>query len=286
MTNTADTLALDGYAGRGFGRDGPPRCLLLHGFTGRCEDWRRWPDDAPSALAIDLPGHGGSPDPSGTFDAEVARLLAALPNGIDRLVGYSLGGRIALALLAAAPGRFAAVTVLSAHPGLGDAAERDERRAADRRWIELLRSDGIEPFVKAWERQPVFATQRRLPREALAAQRRQRLGQRAEGLASCLECLGLAGMPDTWDAVQRYTGRLVWIVGEADAKFLHIARRVAGQRPRTGLHVLPGIGHNPLLEAPERLRALWRETTVHGTVPPRKMKRLFHRNTDTNSGNA
>jgi len=266
MSNGSDPFALAGYAGQGLGADGPPHCLLLHGFTGGCEDWRLWPDDAPSAYAIDLPGHGGSPDPSGTFADEIARLLAVLPDSIQQLAGYSLGGRIALALLAAAPTRFRSVTVLSAHPGLADASARAKRRSADRRWIELLRTQGIEAFVTAWERQPLFATQQRLPREVLAAQRRRRLSQRAEGLASCLECLGLAEMPDTWDAVHRYTGRLDWIVGGADAKFLDIGRQVAEQRPRTRLHVLPEIGHNPLLEAPEPLWALWfnsRDDSLH-----------------------
>ena len=249
---------LSGYIGELFGADGAPGCLLLHGFTGSAADWAGWPQDMPSALAIDLPGHGRSPPPSGGFGSEITRLLAALPLSIGCLIGYSLGGRIALSLLAAAPARFRVAIILSAHPGLADTAQRNARRAADRHWIELLRGRGIAAFTAAWEQQPLFATQRRLPAARLVGQHARRLAQDAEGLARALEVFGLAEMPATWDAVVRWRGRLDWIVGSQDRKFLGIAEQVLAQRADGRLHSLPGIGHNPLIEAPEQLFALLR----------------------------
>jgi 2-succinyl-6-hydroxy-2,4-cyclohexadiene-1-carboxylate synthase len=237
----------------------PPRTLLLHGFTGAAADWDGLGLRRP-ALALDLPGHGGSRVPDDTaadcFDAGLRQLLAALPVSIDRLAGYSLGGRIALGLLRLAPQRFAAATILSAHPGLTDAGERAARRAADRRWIELLRRDGIQPFVDAWETLPLFASQARMPPGRLAAQRQQRLAQSAEGLARSLACHGLGAMPPAWDALAAWPGRLHWVCGAADTRFTAIARCVAEQRPATTLTLLPGIGHNPLIEAPARVAAL------------------------------
>lgn len=242
---------LPGYACRRFGAPAaPPRTLLLHGFTGTGADWHLWPATAPAALAPDLPGHGDSPDPRGDFTAEIERLLAALPGGIERLVGYSLGGRIALCLLAAAPQRFTAATIVSAHPGLFNATQRDGRRAVDQRWITLLRTDGLDTFVAAWERQPLFASQDRLPADVLAAQRRRRLAQRPEGLAASLACCGLAEMPDTWAALRRWPGRLSWLAGGRDDKFVAIAERVARERPGTQVQIVPDAGHNLLLEAP------------------------------------
>lgn len=230
-----------------------PRRLLLHGFTGGAGDWRAIFGDDPDTLAIALPGHGNRSDPSGTFRAEIQTLLCALPASIDRVAGYSLGGRIALGLIQAAPERFRAATLVSAHPGLTDPRLREQRREADRQWIRLLRTQGIAAFVQAWETLPLFDSQRRLPPAALARQRACRLSQRAEGLASCLERLGLAEMPDTWDDLARFPGQLRWIVGGEDSKFLHIARQVVECRPTTDLRVLDGVGHNPLLEAPELL---------------------------------
>nr|WP_243651699.1 alpha/beta fold hydrolase [Thiobaca trueperi] len=213
--------------------------------------------DDPDCLAIDLPGHGDAPDPTGGFEDAIQRLLERLPDSIDRLVGYSLGGRIALGLMQAAPRRFRAATIISAHPGLTDPLIREQRRAADDQWIQLLRLQGIEAFVHAWERQPLFASQRRLPSALLDRQRARRLSQRAEGLARSLECFGLAGMPSLWDDLAQFSGQLRWIAGSEDPKFLYLGRQVAEQRPATDLRILDGVGHNPILEAPAILPDLF-----------------------------
>jgi 2-succinyl-6-hydroxy-2,4-cyclohexadiene-1-carboxylate synthase len=234
----------------------PPRTLLLHGFAGCAADWAQcWTGDAP-AIALDLPGHGSSPDPSGSWDTAIGRLLDELPQTIDRVVGYSLGGRIALGLLRAAPLRFRSAVIVSAHPGLRDPAERAQRRIADRHWIDLLEREGIDAFVCEWESQPLFASQSRLPPEILTSQRTRRLSHRAAGLAASLKVFGLGEMPDSWSDMQRFPGELRWIVGTDDRKFAEIAYRARDLRPATELHLLDGAGHNLLLETPGRLGSL------------------------------
>nr|WP_246194616.1 alpha/beta fold hydrolase [Allochromatium palmeri] len=227
----------------------------MHGFTGGGADWSSVFADDPRWLAIDLPGHLTSPDPTSDYPEVIRDLLDALPASIDEVIGYSLGGRIALSFIQLAPERFRAATIISAHPGLLDPAMREQRRLADQVWIRLLRDQGIEAFVTAWEHQPLFKTQARLPAEILARQRARRLSQRSEGLASALERLGLGEMPSTWEALACYQGRLDWIIGGEDTRFQAIAHEVLAHRPATRLVVLEGVGHNPLLEVPERLRA-------------------------------
>lgn len=234
----------------------PPRSLLLHGFTGLAEDWSAcWPRTEP-ALAIDLPGHGGSIAPEGAFDDALRRLLVALPASIDRIAGYSLGGRLALGLLRLAPERFGQAMILSAHPGLIEPDERESRRIADQRWISLLEQQGLEAFVDAWQQLPLFATQTRLPAECLAQQRVRRLSQHASALAASLRVHGLAEMPPMQNSISDYPGELHWFAGSQDRKFSALAREVAAWRPATRLHLFPGVGHNLLLEAPEQLQAL------------------------------
>jgi 2-succinyl-6-hydroxy-2,4-cyclohexadiene-1-carboxylate synthase len=236
--------------------------LLLHGFTGLAADWLDvWPNSQP-ALALDLPGHGGSAAPQGDFDSSLRRLLDSLPASIDQVVGYSLGGRLALGLLRLAPQRFRSAVILSAHPGLSDPAARAERRAADARWIERLERDGMDAFVNAWEQLPLFATQADVSAQRLQRQRAQRLGQRADGLAASLRVHGLAEMPPMPAAITAYPGQLHWIAGLDDTKFSALACEAARLRPSLQCHLLPGVGHNPLLEAPDRLALLLRRLTM------------------------
>ncbi|MBK1647709.1 alpha/beta fold hydrolase [Rhabdochromatium marinum] len=249
---------LTGYHSRWLGatphaRSAQAHWLLLHGFTGTGSDWAGvWPNCEP-ALAIDLPGHGCSPDPTGDFRHEIARLLRALPASIDSLAGYSLGGRIALSLMASAPERFQRLLILSAHPGLGSAAERHARRAQDQGWIDKLRQQDIRRFAAAWQRQALFRTQAIRAPAAVRAQHHQRLAQRPEGLARNLACFGLGQMPPTWTAIRAFAGDLYWISGREDSKFSAIGEQVRQQRPSTPHAIIDHCGHNPLIEAPEAL---------------------------------
>ncbi|MFB1505546.1 MAG: alpha/beta fold hydrolase [Thiocapsa sp. C3-sup] len=230
---------------------------MLHGFTGSGEDW--WaccPRLRGRALAIDLPGHGADSAPVRPFQDSIGDILGALPESVDEVVGYSLGGRFALGLMALDPERFRRATIISAHPGLEVASQRVDRLAGDRAWIRRLQDDDIDTFVDDWESQPLFATQAVLPTAVLERQRRRRLRQRPAGLAASLELHGLGRMPDFWGPLTAFPGELTWIVGASDARFLEIAREVVRRRPATRLHVLPGVGHNPLLECPEILDGL------------------------------
>jgi 2-succinyl-6-hydroxy-2,4-cyclohexadiene-1-carboxylate synthase len=227
---------------------------LLHGFTGSSEDW--WaccPRLKGRAMAIDLPGHGTHTAPVRSFRDSIGDILGALPEGVDEVVGYSMGGRFALGMMALDPERFRRATIISAHPGLEDASQRADRLAGDQAWIRRLLDDGIEAFVDAWESQPLFATQVGLPAAVLERQRRRRLNQRPTGLAASLEQHGLGRMPNLWEPAAAFPGELTWIVGASDTRFLGIAREIVCRRPATRLHVLPGVGHNPLLECPEIL---------------------------------
>ncbi|PQJ95335.1 alpha/beta fold hydrolase [Chromatium okenii] len=230
----------------------------MHGFTGSRQDWQPLVGNHSAVLALALPGHDHQPAPLGDFSHEINLLLQRLPPSIDRVIGYSFGGRLALGLLQAAPARFRAATIIAAHPGLTDAAQREQRRHADQLWIKQLRSEGLAAFVDNWAQQPLFTTQRHLPPAILARQRAGRLQHQAEGLASCLERLGLAEMPSTWATLAQFSGQLHWLVGGADQKFLELAQQVLHLRPATTLRIFDGIGHNPLLEAPEKLAEVLR----------------------------
>jgi 2-succinyl-6-hydroxy-2,4-cyclohexadiene-1-carboxylate synthase len=211
------------------------------------------------SLAIDLPGHGGWHKPIRGFERSVTEILADLPAGVDRVVGYSMGGRFALGLMAREPRRFRQAILISTHPGLDEPRARRDRQARDAAWATHLNERGLASFVEAWSNQPLFASQRDLPAEVLERQRRGRLAQDARALADSLRHHGLGMMPSLWQALVAFPGDLTLLVGERDTRFVAIAHEIDSRRPRTRLQILRGVGHNPLLECPEALACAIRE---------------------------
>jgi 2-succinyl-6-hydroxy-2,4-cyclohexadiene-1-carboxylate synthase len=230
-------------------------CVLLHGFTGTPGAWLSFIDRArldPAPIAITLPGHLGT-DVAPTWDANldaIASRIAHRGGAGAPVVGYSLGARVALGLVAR--GLAPSAVLIGVHPGLADAAERAARRAADLAWIELLETRGIEAFADAWEAQPVLAARHATP-DALARRAAARRSHDPRLLARSLATLGLAEMPDYRAAL---TGARVHLVaGAEDAKFLAIARELAAEAALP-LDVVDESGHDPTLDAPAALAAV------------------------------
>jgi len=220
------------------------RCALLHGFAGDPAVW----DDVVAAwqlpeppLAIALPGHGGGPVQPTWIEnlAAIARAIA----GCDVVVGYSLGARVALGLVVG--GHVAHGVLVGVNPGIAD-DERASRREFDAAWSRLLRGEGIEAFIAAWEAQPLFASQAHAPPARRASRREHRLALDPEQLAQSLEVMGLAAMPDYASAIPAHRDRIALLAGADDAKYVAISRRL----PAVSFELIAGAGHDPTLEQP------------------------------------
>jgi 2-succinyl-6-hydroxy-2,4-cyclohexadiene-1-carboxylate synthase len=221
----------------------------LHGFTGRASDW----DALSPALPLALAGHDGAAVPAGwSFAAEVDRVAALLPGPVH-LAGYSMGGRLALAVALAHPALVARLTLVSAHAGLESDAERAERRALDERWCATLETRGIQAFVSAWEAQPMWRSQDWLPGAVRDRQRDARLAHDPLALAAALRALGPGAMPDLWPALPRLAVPVTLVAGALDEKFTALAHRMAARIPAARVVIVGGAGHNLLLESPEQI---------------------------------
>ncbi|HVY27060.1 MAG TPA: alpha/beta fold hydrolase [Polyangiaceae bacterium] len=219
--------------------------LLLHGFTGTPASLSEL--NAPAgSLAPALAGHLQTPVVGG-FEAEVER-LAALAGERTGLFGYSLGGRLALGLLARYPRRFQRAVVVSAQPGLSSSAERAARRDADGRFVRMLREQGLAAFVDAWEALPLWESQRRLSETARQAQRAQRLRHDAAGLTQSLLQHGLGEMPDLRPFLATVETQVELVAGEHDDKFVKLNQELVSVLPHAHLTIVPGVGHNVPLE--------------------------------------
>jgi len=217
---------------------------VIHGFLG---DARSFDDLAISAVRVALPGHGS--DPVGSWN-EGLRAVAAQIGDVEIVVGYSLGARVALGLVASA--RAPRAILIGVNPGLVSAEERAARLASDQAWASMVRRSGIA----------AFATQARVDPARLAARRARRLRLDPEGIARSLETMGLAQMPDYHAAIASNASRLHLIAGADDARFVAIARALVAECPALPLDLVADSGHDPILEQPEGLsRAITRAIT-------------------------
>lgn len=254
--------------------------LLLHGFTGSKESWRGvMPALAKKhrVIAVDLPGHGQTiaPDDVTAYTmpvvaGQLARLIERVAGEPAHVLGYSMGGRLALYLVLAHPAWVSALTLESASPGLETEAERAARVASDEALAARIERDGIEAFVDEWEKLALFASQARLPAHARAELRAQRLRNHPRGLALSLRGMGTGAQPSLWGRLgelersdrsptpnpSRREGGVTLIAGEMDTKFVGINRRMQMLMPNARLSVVAGAGHTIHLEKPEAWTAL------------------------------
>jgi len=250
----------------------PLPIVFLHGFLGNATSFAsviaRLPVGHP-ILSPDLFGHRGRPEPAldHSFQAEVERLLgiiqARFKSSPSHLVGYSMGGRLALALLLRAPQQFSSATLVSARRGLDGPQVRATRLAVDATWARMLQTMPLPQFLDAWERQPLFATQRQLAPYVLTQLREQRLTHDPVALAQAMTALSLAQMPSFQGALGGIQCRVILMVGEQDPKFCALAADLAEPIHNSRTIVVSGAGHNLPLERPDSVAAAISEEIDH-----------------------
>ena len=247
---------------------GPP-LLLLNGFTATprsLDPLIRALSGEHRVIAPDLVGHGASDAPRDVTRyqmeacvAQLCALLDALETGPVGVLGYSMGGRVALALLATAPERVRSALLISASAGIADPATRAERVRSDEAMARRIEAGGVAAFVDEWLDQPLFASQqRRLGPAGRARTREERLANKAHGLANSLRGMGGGAQRPLHARLPEITQPVALAVGEEDAKFRHIAGELARDLPRSRVHTLPAAGHALHLENPAALIELAR----------------------------
>ena len=221
---------------------GSPWLVFLHGFSGDGQEWLTVGEQFTrfSRLYVDLPGHGGSADIRVSGFADVIALLrnTLLSYNILNywLLGYSLGGRVAMMAACQEMPGLCGLVIEGGHPGLQSDAERDARRRSDHHWAERFRHDALADVFTDWYQQPVFASLDAQQRETLVVLRSQNNG---ETLAAMLEATSLAVQPDLRDALNARAFPFYYLCGERDDKFRTLAAEISVPN-----HVIRNAGHN------------------------------------------
>ncbi|WP_338017040.1 2-succinyl-6-hydroxy-2,4-cyclohexadiene-1-carboxylate synthase [Myxacorys almedinensis] len=235
-----------------------PIVVFLHGFLGSSEEF----DPVVSLLAgrfcclrIDLPGHGKTQVAGGEECYAIAPTARAIIRLLDHLampptylMGYSMGGRLALYLALHYDARFPKVMLESASPGLKTEAERVARRHHDFALAQRLETD-FAGFLAEWYEQPLFRSLKQHPQFETMIQ--NRLKNDPATLATSLRCMGTGMQPSLWQQLSRHQSPVLGVVGACDRKFITIYQEMAMLCSTLHVAISPDTGHNVHLENPE-----------------------------------
>lgn len=251
-----------------------PALVVLHGFLGSGAAMipliealdAHGTHASRRVVTVDLVGHGRSDAPAGVDPYSMERVVDQLAGVLDAvapdadavadgggldLLGYSMGGRIALALALAFPQRFRRLVLIGATAGIEDPAERRARRDADAELAAFVEQHGIEAFVDRWEQLPIFATQILLSPERRARIRAGRTAQREAGVANSLCGTGTGSMAPMWGRLATVAVPTLVLAGALDTKYVEIGGRLADALPAARFLTIADAGHATHVENPE-----------------------------------
>lgn len=229
-----------------------PVLVFLHGFLGSLKDWDYHISqlkDKFRCISIDLPGHGRSIklefEDCYNFKVGSASIIDILDsNNVDKcvLVGYSMGGRLALFLAVEYPDRFKGLVIESASPGLKSEKERNKRYRDDLKLANGLSSSTLELFLQRWYDQPIFSSLKNHPDFTDLMNTRMR--NNPTELARLLRNMSIGCQPDLWSKWESIKIPSLLIAGEYDRKFIGILSEMERCSTYSRMKIIADSGHN------------------------------------------
>jgi 2-succinyl-6-hydroxy-2,4-cyclohexadiene-1-carboxylate synthase len=223
--------------------------LFIPGFMQRGDAWRPVAELLPERYPSVMLDHEEN-----SFEGRLSEIAAA---GEGRLlVGYSLGGRLALRAALRDPERYLGVATIGATAGIDEPTLRTARAEADERLAAWMEAAPIEDIVGVWERQPLFADQ---PEALIEAQRPGRLAQDPGALAMILRTAGQGVLEPVWHELVMLDLPLLAIAGARDEGYVRAAKRIADTAPRGRAEIVEDAGHAVQLQRPDEVARLLEE---------------------------
>ncbi len=258
---------------RCFGSAGKPALVLLHGFLGSAADWSALMPlliDDFFLIAIDLPGHGASQweeqDDCGCeyfcHRLEQTMQAVALDHKLNshfrfNVLGYSLGGRLAMVYASAYGDRIERLFLEGAHPGLVSEQARQERYQSDLHWASRFAGEPLTQVLHDWYQQSVFAD---LTGQQVAALIDQRTGVNGLLLAKAMMAFSLSKQPDYRRNLVRLRAEkqlhIHYLHGSRDHKFAQLGQQLLAESAVDTVDSISQCGHNVHRQQPGAMAQL------------------------------
>lgn len=214
----------------------------LHGSAGCHTNWDLFEDVLGEELnKIDLWSFLKSKEPVSLFDA--GRLVAEQASEGDLLIGYSMGGRIALHSLLNHPNKWRSAVIIAANPGISEGHK--PRRLADEQWARLAESDWPE-FLKEWNKQPLLSSP-----DGVTSEFQSTTSKHQFEVARSFREWSLSRQHDLRPSLPHISCPVLWLTGAQDEKFTTIAKSSVPRIPQGRMVLIPNASHRLPWQQPE-----------------------------------
>ena len=161
------------------------------------------------------------------------------------LLGYSLGGRLALHACLARPDLWNGVIIVSADPGSYCPDEKKLQLKKDGEWAEKFRSEPIESLLAEWDDLPVFCSiSNPVPRNPKELD--------AEKTARLFEVFSKGRQRDLLPELSKLQAPpVLYLSGEKDEKYGELGEKLAASCPIVRHRIIPQASHRVPWENPD-----------------------------------
>ncbi|MCP4320924.1 MAG: 2-succinyl-6-hydroxy-2,4-cyclohexadiene-1-carboxylate synthase [Psychromonas sp.] len=216
------------------GCNNKPTLVFLHGFLGSSSDWLETINllkDDFHCISIDLPGHGASVATASSLKDGFNHCHRLIKDALDdlniqqyTLIGYSLGGRIALDYARTQNDkRLKALLLESSHTGLNDVQAKERRFMQDHSWAKKFATQSIIESLYEWYDQDIFSDLTDGKKEMIIGKRADNYGV---SLANMLLATSLGKQTDALAYLQKTDLAVHYCFGGKDKKFKNVSAQL------------------------------------------------------------
>ena len=229
--------------------------VWLHGFSEDSTTWNKINIPGYESFFVDLIGHGKSERKVQLNYYMMESVLKQLETVINELIstcysiiGYSMGGRLALAYALRHRENIEKLVLESSGFGIKDRCEKNKRRNSEKKLAENIKKEGIIWFEEYWSKLDIFSTQLKLDKQIIREIKKRRLNNSEVALANTLLGLGQGVSPYYGMALQGLQIPTIYVSGELDKKYVELGKEIEEINVNIKSYQIEGAGHNVHLE--------------------------------------
>lgn len=160
------------------------------------------------------------------------------------IVGYSLGGRLAMHTLLTAPELWSGAIVISAAPGIAEQYQKEQQIRCDRTWANRFLTDPWYDLLAEWDALPVFCGRPCMLKRSESDFDRQKI-------AHAFEAYSKGYMEHLTPRLQTLTVPITYITGLEDQRYCELGQTLSAQCPHLTHIEVPEAGHRVPWEQPD-----------------------------------